>query len=640
MPPLPGHGPGSAPAGTWGPADPASGRAAGTVRPTLSPAGEDTPGCEVGSGMLLELGIRDFAIIDEIRLRLEPGLNALTGETGAGKSILIDALGAVLGDRVGPDVVRTGAKSARVEAVFDLDVVVRRPGFADLAGELGVAIDEGVLILTREIHAGGRSLARINGATTTAGALGRIGAYLVDVHGQSDHLSLLRPDTQLDMLDRYAGLVESRHELAGRVRELMATRRQISQVERSSRDREQRIDLLRFQVEEIDEAGLITGEEAGLEGERARLANAERLTGDAEAVHASLVGGDDSFDHGPGGALPGLRDASGTLDGIASVDPSLAHLAERLREALFIVEDLAVEVRDYRDTVEHDPARLTTVEDRLDLIRTLKRKYGATIEEVLAHGEDATVELEDMTGGSGTIDALRQREAALAAEVGDRASDLSRRRSDAGTRLATAVEGTIADLRMGSARFEVGMTTVDDPGGVPYQDGDGPGRHVAVSESGVDRVEFLIAPNRGEALKPLAKVASGGETARLMLAMKSILSEVDATPTLVFDEVDVGVGGRSGQVVGEKLYDLSAGHQVLVITHLPQIAAFAGSHFRIAKAERDGRVISRVEAIGEGDRIEELAAMLDGLPVSEASRESAREMVRRAATRRRAIAAV
>ncbi|MBA2755074.1 MAG: DNA repair protein RecN [Chloroflexia bacterium] len=589
--------------------------------------------------MLLELGIRDFAIIDEIRLRLEPGFNALTGETGAGKSILIDALGAVLGDRIGPDVVRTGAKAARVEAVFDLDVVRHRPGFRELADELGIDLDEGVLILAREIQAGGRSLARINGATTTAGALGRIGAFLVDVHGQSDHLSLLRPDAQLDMLDRYAGLIETRHDLSGAVRELMATRRQIGQIERSSRDREQRVDLLRFQIAEIDEAGLTPGEDAGLEGERARLANAERLTGDAVAVHADLIGEDDSFDQ-PGGALPALRGASGTLDGIAAVDPSLSRLAERLREALFLVEDISVEVRDYRDTVEHDPARLATVEDRLDLLRTLKRKYGGSIEEIIAHGEDATAELEEMTGGQGTIVALRQREAALAVAVGERASALSRQRAEAGKRLATAVEGTIADLRMGSARFEVGMALVDDPAGVPFRDGEGQVRRVTVNETGADRVEFLIAPNRGEALKPLAKVASGGETARLMLAMKSILSEVDATPTLVFDEVDVGVGGRSGQVVGEKLYDLSAGHQVLVITHLPQIAAFAGSHFRIAKAERDGRVISRVDEIGEADRIEELAAMLDGLPVSAAARESAREMVRRAATRREAAAAV
>ena len=589
--------------------------------------------------MLLELGIRDFAIIDEIRLRLEPGFNALTGETGAGKSILIDALGAVLGDRIGPDVVRTGAKAARVEAVFDLDVVRHRPGFRELADELGIDLDEGVLILAREIQAGGRSLARINGATTTAGALGRIGAFLVDVHGQSDHLSLLRPDAQLDMLDRYAGLIETRHDLSDAVRELIATRRQIGQIERSSRDREQRVDLLRFQIAEIDEAGLTPGEDAGLEGERARLANAERLTGDAVAVHADLIGEDDSFDQ-PGGALPALRGASGTLDGIAAVDPSLSRLAERLREALFLVEDISVEVRDYRDTVEHDPARLATVEDRLDLLRTLKRKYGGSIEEIIAHGEDATAELEEMTGGQGTIVAQRQREAALAVAVGERASALSRQRAEAGKRLATAVEGTIADLRMGSARFEVWMALVDDPTGVPFRDGEGQVRRVTVNETGADRVEFLIAPNRGEALKPLAKVASGGETARLMLAMKSILSEVDATPTLVFDEVDVGVGGRSGQVVGEKLYDLSAGHQVLVITHLPQIAAFAGSHFRIAKAERDGRVISRVDEIGEADRIEELAAMLDGLPVSAAARESAREMVRRAATRREAAAAV
>lgn len=580
--------------------------------------------------MLLELTIKDFAIIDEVRVGFEPGFNALTGETGAGKSILIDALGAVLGERVGADVVRTGARNARIEATFDVGEVQARPDVAAVLAEIGVEPEDGVLILSREVAAGGRSSARINGRAATAGMLSRVGAFLVDIHGQSEHLSLLRPAEHLQILDRYAGLLPARSELAGRVDELRDIRARIADILGNARERAQRVDLLRFQVAEIEEARLRPGEEEELLAERTVLANAERLAQDANAAF-SLISGDDSGYPGdqPMPALALLSQASGHLDDIANLDESLRGLAERAKELVYLLEDVASDARAYRDAVEADPVRLEAVEERLEAIKGLKRKYGATVAEVIRFGEDAQQQLEELTGGEANVDALREREAELRRQVGERAQALSRARREAGERLARDVERAMAELNMGRARFAAAIAQSPAADGVPIVDADGRERTVAVDRTGVDRVEFLIAPNAGEALKPLGRVASGGEMARLMLALKSILSLADETPTLVFDEVDVGVGGRSGQVVGEKLWRLSDQHQVLVITHLPQIAAFADAHFQIAKAERGERIVSTVAPIAGAARIDELAAMLDGLPVTAASRRQAQEMADR-----------
>ena len=578
--------------------------------------------------MLLELAITDFAIIDELRLAFEPGFNALTGETGAGKSILIDALGAVLGDRVGADVVRTGARAARIEATFDVADALGRPEVASALEDLGVEAEDGLLILSREISATGRGVARVNGRAATAGTLGRVGALLVDIHGQSDHLSLLRPGEHLAILDRYAGTLPARAEVAALVRELDGVRGRIADILGNARDRAQRADLLRFQIDEIDAAVPRDGEDDELVAERSVLANAERLALDANAALALLVGADDALDDAlPRPALAALRHASAHLADVATVDLAAQALADRVAESLYLLEDAAADVRAYRDGAEANPARLTLVEDRLDELNQLKHKYGATIAAVIDFGAVAAAELEALTGEDADVESLRRREASLLDGIGRRAADLSAARRAAGELLARDVETAIAELNMGRARFEVGIGQRDDPTGAPLGDG----RRVAVDETGADRVEFLIAPNAGEAPKPLGRVASGGETARLMLALKSILSAADATPTLVFDEVDAGVGGRSGQVVGEKLWRLATGHQVLVITHLPQIAAFADTHFRIAKAERDGRVVSRVATIADDERIDELAAMLDGHPVTAPARANAREMLARVA---------
>ncbi len=578
--------------------------------------------------MLLELTIRDFAIIDETRISLQPGFNVLTGETGAGKSILIDALGAVLGERTGSDVVRSGATAARVEALFDVTDLRDRSDFVAILHDLGVEAEEDQLVLSRDVTATGRTVARINGRTTTASALSRLGAFLVDIHGQSDHLSLLRPAEQLDILDRFAGTVALRAEVAGRVVALRAIERQIADLTTNARDRAQRIDLLEFQVGEIERAALIEGEEEDLLAERRVLSNATRLTEDVALVQ-SLISGND-LDFGGGETIPaalvGLRQAIGAMAHVAQIDPAAVELDSRLNEVIVLLEDLATDLRSYRDEIDSDPGRLVVVEERLDLIKTLKRKYGATVGGIIETGRQASIELESLTGAGVDVEALEATARTLRVEVGRMATELSRRRSEAGERLSGAIERAMLDLNMGRARFAVSVEQANSPRGVPFGDD---GRLVACDTTGADRVAFLLASNAGDTLKPVARVASGGETARLMLALKSILSAVDETPTLVFDEVDVGVGGRSGQVVGEKLWGLERDHQVIVITHLPQIAAFGETHFRISKSDVGGRVVSRVETIADADRLDELAAMLDGLPVTGAARLNARSMLDR-----------
>jgi DNA repair protein RecN (Recombination protein N) len=394
-------------------------------------------------------------------------------------------------------------------------------------------------------------------------------------------------------------------------------------------ERARRVDLLQFQVNEIEAARISEDEESGLTSERAMLANAERLTEASAEAHVLLAGGDEIE---PGGGVSGpLGKASARLHEIAAIDESVAGLASKCDEIGFLLDDLVAEVRDYQERVEANPARLEEVDERIDLIKNLKRKYGATIADVIDFGERSARELEEITGEDSDLASLQANEAQIRTRLAAHAAALSEKRARAALTLSSAVEQSIAELNMGRSRFEVSVQHREDPKGLPVEGPGGVHRSVAYDETGIDRVEFLLAPNAGEALKPLARVASGGETARLMLALKSILAAADSTPTLVFDEVDVGVGGRSGQVVGEKLWALSGDHQVLVITHLAQIAAFAGTHFMIEKAEREDRTSSGVRALGQNERVDELAAMMDGLPPSDPSREAARELLARVA---------
>jgi len=580
--------------------------------------------------MLVELSIQNIAIIDQLRVTFEPTLNALTGETGAGKSIIIDALGAVVGGRTSPDMLRSGEERARIEAVFD--VTDRNdPALRAVLDEAGIEHEDGTLILSRDLQSNGRSVARINGQTVTVGLLGRVGERLVDIHGQSAHLSLLRPTTHLDFLDAYAGLMERRAELATLVNRVRRIRVERAALEQDDRELARRTDLLRFQVDEIASATLEPDEDEILRVERTRLSNASNLQVIADTVYRTLREGTP-----PRGTsvVEGLRDVAKNLGELAKLDPTLAEAESEVDEMVYLLEDVAATVRTYRDTVEDNPARLAEVEERLALIRDLERKYGGTVAEVLTFGDEAERELALLEGSEKRLAQLRDEELDVLRQIGARAGTLSQARQKAATRLAKAVEAEIAHLAMGRTRFTVFQTQEEDAEGAPVGGDDGHARYLAFDARGVDRVEFLIAPNAGEAPKPLARIASGGETARLMLALKSVLASADATPTLVFDEVDVGIGGRSGQVVGETLAALARTHQVLCITHLAQVAAFADGHFRIIKRDVRGRTISDVERLDEPERIEELAAMLDGAPITPVARASARDLAERAAARK------
>jgi DNA repair protein RecN (Recombination protein N) len=597
--------------------------------------------------MLAELNISNFAIIDKLYLKLGPGFNALTGETGAGKSIIIDALGALLGSKTGPEFVRHGSQSARVEGLFDVTSMNSAPRetLRALLVEGGLCDTEDgsddTVILAREINTSGRTVARINGRMVNLPTLQQIGELLVDVHGQSEHVSLLRPSTHIDLVDQFAGLEEERRTIARLVARLRATQKELRELQHDERELARRMDLLTFQVEEIEKAGIQPNEDEELANERSRLTNSERLSALCDSLYATLIEAAEEDGYATRGssrsAAPGvsvrdaLGDATAMLAELARLDPSMAEHETSLSALYDGVEELGRTMRVYRESVEHDPARLLEIEERLSLVHDLKRKYGPTLEDIINFGEQAAHELDAITHSEERIAALQEETERLAQEIGEIAARMSAQRDRAGEKLGRAVEEAMKDLLMGSTQFKAEITQSEDPNGVPLPKRDG---RWAYSEKGVDKIEFLISPNPGEPLKPLVKIASGGETSRLMLALKSILSEADLTPTLVFDEVDVGVGGRSGGVVGEKLWGLTTSHQVLCITHLPQIAAFADNHFKITKQVVGDRTRTQVDELEADAQEQEIAAMIGGTPVSAASLQNAREILKETASRK------
>jgi DNA repair protein RecN (Recombination protein N) len=541
--------------------------------------------------MLAELRVRDFAIIDALDLSFGPGLNVLTGETGAGKSIIVDCIALLLGDRADAGMVRTGASASLIEGFFDYSAAdpVLHAQIDALLAQYGLEGDDpGRLTLAREVRASGRSIARVNGRTVGQDVLRALGELLVDLHGQSEHLSLLRVKEHVNLLDRYAGCWDLRQQLAAQVGALRAVRQQIEAIQRDERERARRVDTLKFQLEEIRAARLKAGEEDALLAEHMRLSNAEALAAHADEAYALLY----ESSRGSPAALDQLAQAMRAVAQLARFDKRFEAYHAALEEANAILTEVARTLRDYRDTIEFNPQRLQKVEERLELIKKLKRKYGETVEAVLAFAAQAEAELNQIEHSAEQLEALRQQEASLVEVVEKLASALSEKRRAAAHRLAKDVEAELQDLRMGGARFEVCLTPQ------------------ALDTSGIDHVEFMIAPNLGEGLRPLAKIASGGETARLMLALKATLASADSTPTLIFDEIDQGIGGRVGTTVGQKLWRLARTHQVLCITHLPQLASFGDTHFKVEKVQHDGRTTTVVRLLDHQARLEELAQML------------------------------
>ncbi len=570
--------------------------------------------------MLVELSIRDFAIIDRLDLRLSPGFNVLTGETGAGKSIIIDAVSILLGARADSSWVRAGADRTRVEGIFSL-TDTQRAALAPIIAEYGLDDDAEDLILTREITVAGRSQGRVNGRAVTAGVLSAVGELLVDIHGQTEHLSLLRVRQHIEMLDRYAGLGQQRAQLAELVRQVRAVRGELAGLLRDERELARRQEMLRYQVDEIEEAALEVGEDEALLQERVRLVNAQKLMDLAEMVHATLYDpGDDQR-----GAIDLLSEATGSLHALIKLDPRLAAQEGALLAALDSLEEIGRAMRDYRDEIEGNPDRLDEVEERLTLLNSLKRKYGDTIAEILAFAERASTELETIEHRSERMEALGAQEAKLLKQIGQAAEALSAARREAGDRLARAVETELTELRMERTQFYVELGRSEAEDGCPV----GNARY-AFDATGIDRVEFLISPNPGEPLRPLVKIASGGETSRLMLALKSVLAAGDAVPTLIFDEIDQGIGGRVGEIVGRKLWGLTVAnghvdHQVICITHLPQIATYGDAHYNVSKRLVGDRTSTLIRPIDGEERVAEISTMLGA--ETDLTRQTAIEML-------------
>ncbi|MEE8148722.1 MAG: DNA repair protein RecN [Longimicrobiales bacterium] len=550
--------------------------------------------------MLVELRIQDYAVIDDLSLDATPGLNALSGETGAGKSIIVGALSLLLGGRAASEVVRVGAGKAVVEGVFD---VAGETSVLQSLEAMGLEAEDGLLILRREVAAEGRNRAWINGSPATAKAVGELGRGLVDLHGQHEHQNLLRPAEQRDILDAFAGVEDVARAVRALYGELKKLRAGLEEGEVRRRELAAREDFLRFQLDEIESASVIPEEDEQLKFDARKLEHAEELVRDAEAVHEALYGGE-------GAISERLSDLGGVLRRLADIDPDLDGAAKELDDAYHAVSEVGRRMGDFASEVEHDPAKLEAVRARQDLLFRLMRKYGPGLVDVIAVGQRLREELDQLEGASGELDEIRARIAEVGTDLQEQAAVLSKARGDAAERLESAVQGSLPDLGMPGAGFRIAITNLED-----------------VGSAGAERVEFLVSTNSGFEPKPLARVASGGELSRVMLAVKAVLAEVDRVPTLVFDEIDAGIGGVVAGKVGEKLSEVSRNHQVFVITHLPQLASRANHHVLVEKLESEGMAATRVGELDGEERVREIARMLGGDPDSSASREHARELL-------------
>jgi DNA repair protein RecN (Recombination protein N) len=563
--------------------------------------------------MLKELNIKNFAIIEQLRVEFTPGLCVFSGETGAGKSIVVDALNLALGERASADLIRTGCPEAVVEAAFELNGRGRKE-LASLLESQGIEIDPAEdLIVRRVLSASGKNKVYINGSLANLAALAALGASLADIHGQHEHQSLLSPEKQMDLLDSFGGHGEVREAVAEAYRSLQDVRAKLAELEAGERDRAQREDMLRFQKNEIEAAMLKPGEDGELASEQKVLANSEKLSALAALVDENLHSSDES-------ALASLKKAATGLKDIAAIDSRLAGAVELLESGRAQIEEAAREVASYRDGIEFDPTRLEWIGDRLDALHKLKKKYGDTTEDILGFGAKAAAELERMERSTEEIERLKSEIQAVKFGLTDKANELTGKRVAAARALEKKVEAELGQLGMKKTAFSIAVT--QEAGGDTLD-----GRKLG--PRGADRVEFLISPNPGEEPKPLAKIASGGELSRIMLALKTILVEGDSIPTVVFDEVDAGIGGAIAEEVGRKLRRVAAKRQVFCITHLPQIACMADSHYGVSKSVIKDRTSTEVRVLSEKERVGEIARMLGGKTITEATLRHAEEMIAR-----------
>ncbi|MBI2412190.1 MAG: DNA repair protein RecN [Deltaproteobacteria bacterium] len=559
--------------------------------------------------MLSELNIKDFAIIEGLSLAFAPGLNIFTGETGAGKSIIMDAIALILGERASNDLIRSSAEEARVEALFDPSP----PSVEGVLKEAGIE-PAATLLIKRVVQRAGRNRIYINGSLATLVTLTEVGRRLIDIYGQSEHQSLTRPEEHVEMLDSFGGLKALRSHMAESHREFLGLKKEFDSLAAEAKSLKDRKDLLEFQLKEISSAALKPGEDEALNKEIERLKHAERLKGASLNAEREIYSDDGSMIERLGSIIKSLKDA-------AAFDERLKKAVEPLESSLIGMEDAGAFLRDYSDAIEADPDALEAALGRADLIGKLKKKYGPSLEEVIKKGEALSDELKLATGSDERSKALE----GLVAEAREKALSAAKALTEARANAAKELEERIGEelftLGMKDAVFQVSMDMEKNPDGT-----------VRFNEKGADRVNFFIAPNKGEGLKPLSRIASGGELSRIMLALKSAAS-VGKVPALVFDEIDTGVGGAMAQVVGLKLKEVSKAHQVLCITHLPQIAAFADAHFGVSKeTTKEGRTVSTVRELKGDETIEQISVMLGGLKVTETTRMHAMELMDAART--------
>lgn len=576
--------------------------------------------------MLLELRIENFAIIQELELKFASGLTTFTGETGAGKSILLDAITALVGGKTDASMIRSDAERASLEALFSLPPANREAILAILDRE-GLREEEESLSLAREIRREGRSTARINGHSVGVNLLKELGSFLIDIHGQSEHLSLLNIRQHLGLLDRFADSETSLHIYQQGYHELKKVQKELNELRLAEQDAARMTDLLNYQIQEIDAAHIQPGEEPDLRQELSRLANAEKLASLAKSAYTLLDEGSPDSQ----AVTDLLGEVVQSMNALVAIDTSLRDLAEQTSSISALAGEISHELQAYLDKIEYNPKRLEQVEERLALLANLRRKYGENEADILAFAEKARQQLETITHAEERIRLLEEQERVKKAELAEKAIQLSQMRHEAALTLSQAIENELNDLQMAGARFAVDMQMAEDENGLPISDS----QSVRFDETGIDQVEFFIAPNPGEGLKPLVKIASGGETSRLMLALKNVLARADTIPTLIFDEIDQGIGGRVGALVGEKLWMLGKRHQVFCVTHLPQLAAFGNQHYRVYKEVNAGRTLTHVENLDQPARVVELGGMFGG--ESDANLVAAREALQTADERKKEL---
>lgn len=573
--------------------------------------------------MLRELRIKNLAIIDDVTVEFEKGFNVLTGETGAGKSIIIGALCLALGERASSELIRSGEKEAVIEAFFDVPPKLLNQSTRQLLQDIGIDIEEGI-IMKRVLSAQSKSRAYMNDSMVSIQTLSEIRRGIIDVHGQYEHQSLLLPDSQLDLLDIFAGLLPERREVTALYESYTALKQQIEELLEKEKEREQRLDVLGFQINEIESADLKTGEEEELTEEAKILGSAHRLTELASHAHDSLYSSETA-------CITNLSGILGALKEISNIDPRGNDAVKNVEDALPLLEEAGYFLRDYKDSLNFDSRRLEEIQERLELIKGFKRKYGNNIQEILDYREKAVRELDGLQHSEERLSTLKNELQDIKKTLSEKSQLLSKKRKTVSKKIEQQVVTELSELSMPHTKFSIQITqeTGDDTADLPtLRVVDRQAGGFKVNSKGIDSVEYLISPNIGEELKPLSKIASGGELSRVMLALKGILAKGDRIPVLVFDEIDAGIGGRAAETVGQKLKGLSSRHQVICITHLPQIASYANTHLKIEKKVKGKRTIVEIRKMEEDERTVEIARMLSGNS-SAVSIKHAKEMLKK-----------